>query len=134
MSGVRGSTSTLRKLSKTLRSISAVAAVKIAKKAAPPLTGEFAGDFDAGLTAHGDPRPLGVEGNALSLVQSGDTRRDIKFTSDGGTKIRAVLGTKYAKYLIGKYGILPSGTLPTEWQKLLAKVSEAELDRLMGGV
>ena len=133
MSGVKGNIGSLRAFRKKLLTVSRVAAIKIAKKAAPAVTGEATGSYDSGQTVHGDPRPLGVEGNALSLVLSGTTRGAMKFVSDGGTKIRAVLGTKYAKFLIGKYGILPTGALPTSWQKRLAKVSEAELDRHMGG-
>jgi hypothetical protein len=41
-----------------------------------------------------------------------------------GTITRCVLGTDYARFLIGKYGILPSGrgVLPHEWGKAIAEV------------
>jgi len=108
-----------------------VASIKIAKRIAAELTAKAGSDYDAGLTAYGDPRPLGVHGNALSLWATGDTRRDLAFKSDGGTKVRAVLGTPYAKYLIGKYQILPNRTLPVNWQKLLEQWAEYELDQHM---
>ena len=127
----RGNTSSMRAFAKKLRTVSRVAAVQIAKKAAPEVTGELTGDFDAGQTAYGTPRPLGVNGNPLSLVASGATRGDLGFKSDGGTKLRAVLPTKYAKYLIGKYGILPVGGLPTAWSKLLAKTANSVIDKHM---
>ena len=62
-------------------------------------------------------------GAAMSLVQSGVTRSSLRFVAVG-TIVRVALGTKYAKYLIGKYKILPSGNapIPAKWRESLEKV------------
>jgi hypothetical protein len=71
-------------------------------------------DFDTGRTVYDAPRPRGVDGGELSLVRTGTTRRELRFRQLG-TQIRCVLPTRYAKYLIGKYSVLPNGPLPAGW-------------------
>ncbi len=75
-------------------------------------------------------------GGALSLVQTGATRARVVFVANG-TIVRCVLGTKYARYLIGKYGILPNGNaaIPVEWQDTLQlNVNAAIRDFMSEGV
>lgn len=93
---------------------------EVAFRAAPVLTTAAAASFDAGRTVYGDARNQGVKGGALTLVRSGDTRRTVKFVSNGRI-VRCVLGTPYAKYLIGRYGILPNGNaaMPHAWRTSL---------------
>jgi hypothetical protein len=74
--------------------------------------------FTSGRNVYGDARPTGADGHALSLVKSGKTRRTIEFVANG-TIVRCVLGTRYARYLIGRFGILPNGTLPAQWSAAL---------------
>lgn len=132
MSAVKGDTRSLREFAKRLRAVPTKAAITIAKAAAPKISALASAAYDGGQTVHGTARPGGVSG-PLTLVQSGATRAQVRFVSDGGTKIRAVLGTKYARYLIGKYQILPSGALPTVWAQLLGKVAADELAALLAG-
>ena len=62
-----------------------------------------------------------AEGGRLNLRETGATRSDVYFVAIG-TLVRAQLGPKYAKYLIGKYKILPSqGPLPSRWSEALGR-------------
>ena len=95
----------------------------VAYRGAPVITGMATASFDAGQNVYGDARPSAKGGGALTLLRSGDTRRTVKFVSAGRT-IRCVLGTPYARYLIGKYGILPNGNaaVPATWREGLDRV------------
>ena len=70
---------------------------------------------------YGDARPKGVDGRPLTLVRTGRTRSMVRFSATG-TIVRAVLAVPYAKYLIGKYEILPNGRLPSTWRKTITRV------------
>lgn len=94
----------------------------VAKDAAEVLTAEVRESFSAGSTVYDTPRPLSVDGAPLTLVKSGRTKADLVFVAIG-TIVRAQLGTKYAKFLVGKYKVLPS-SLPAAWR--------AKLEQLVG--
>lgn len=136
MSSVRGSTRNLREIGRELSELPLSAAIETAQAAAGEITGQAGATYDAGQNVYGGPRPLGVRGNPLSLKRSGAVRGDMRFVSDGGTKIRAVLGERYAKYLVGKYRILPIGAsaLPTAWLSGIDRIAREQLDRLWSRV
>lgn len=96
----------------------------VAKDAVGFLNNELTGDFDAGRTVYGDPRPLAIGkktvGQRLTLKKSGATRAELGFTAIG-TIVRAVLGRKYQKFLVGKYKVLPA-SLPAKWREGLEKI------------
>ena len=121
-----GNIGKLRDLAKRLQSIPTTVAQNVARAVAPELTSVARADFDAGRTAYGAARPLGKGGQALSLVKSGITQGSIRFV-DIGTRVRAVLGARYAKYLVGKYGILPKGPLPRAWATTIDATARAEI-------
>ena len=122
MSSVRHKGENVRTLAKRLRSLGAVAAQRIASRSAPVLTTTSQADFNSGRTAYGDARPAGKQGNQLTLVSTGATRATLRFGAQG-TAIRAVLTTKWARYLIGKYRVLPIGRVPTKWKASIAGIS-----------
>lgn len=95
----------------------------VAMKSAPGLTSAARKDYQRGRNAYGDKRPLGVRGNALTLNESGDTFRTVRFRRSG-TIVEAVLGTQYARFLIGKYKILPASreAVPANWKRLLDRI------------
>lgn len=101
---------------------------RVASAAAPALTGAAGASFDAGRTAYDTPRPLGVDGNALALRATGATREMVRFVANG-TILRCVLGTRYARYLIGKYAILPASkaAIPAGWRALIAATADREI-------
>jgi hypothetical protein len=106
-------------LRRTLGSIGA----DVAKRAAPELTVLTRVAFGSNTTVYDKARPAGVDGQALSLVKSGATRAALGFVNAAGTTIvKCVLPTAWAKFLIGKYKILPSGTLPAAWRRRLTQV------------
>jgi len=113
---------------------------RIANLGAKSLTEIARKDYLAGRNVYGEARVLGENGNALTLIKSGDTLRDLQFEAKG-TRIRVVLGTPYAKYLVGKYRILPVGSggeLPTMWRGAIKIIVLRELakgvDRMRGSL
>lgn len=111
----------IREFKAHLQALPITVAEDIAKQAAPLLTAFVQQAFDSGVNVYGDARPVGVDGQSLTLVHTGDTRRALKFVRDG-TLIRAHLGPRYARYLIGKYRILPMGdrtAMPVAWVRAL---------------
>jgi hypothetical protein len=99
----------------------------VAKDGEAILTQLVQGDFDGARTVFGDARPVGVNGKPLSLVKSGRTRAALSFVAIG-TILRAQLPTRHAKYLIGKYRILPSGRIPAAWSEALLRIVREHFD------
>ena len=118
--GLKGNLSSLKGLKQTIRALPVTIAADVAKRAAPALTSEARDAFVSNTTVYGESRPAGVHGQPLSLVQSGATRDALRFVSIG-TIVRCVLPTRWARFLIGKYAILPNGALPVGWSKSLAQ-------------
>ncbi len=106
--------SSLNRLRASIRDLPLRIRAEVATKAAGILTARLRDDFDSGRTVYGASRPLSVAGTALDLTVSGKTHGALAFVSVG-TIVRAQLSTRYAKYLVGKYKILPS-SLPAAWR------------------
>lgn len=123
---LRGDPKKFAELRRMLRTIPAVTAQRVAARVAPALSGLAGAAYDAGRTVYGDPRPESVTGAPLDLVETGATRPRVKFEATG-TQVRAVLGTRYARFLIGKYRILPMGQLPVEWSRQIGDAVRAEI-------
>ena len=92
----------------------------VASASAPGLTQRTQGAYDGGKTVYGEARPAGVDG-PLTLERTGSTRSAVRFVANGRI-VRCVLPTKYAKYLVGKFKILPNGAMPAEWSRYLAEL------------
>jgi hypothetical protein len=131
VSGLFGNPASLAILAKRLRDVPKVTAQRIAARVAPELTSRAQESFAAGTSVYGDAWPPGA-GGPYDLVDSGNTRKSIKFVSIG-TIVRAKLGTPYAKYLVGKYKILPIGSsqMPTAWQEAVGAIAREEIDRVL---
>lgn len=119
--GVRGDLSSIQKLKSRLRDLPRTIAHDVAQKAAPEMTDLTKAAFTSGRSVYGESRPAGADGQQLTLEKSGAVRAQLGFKATG-TVVRCVLGPKYAKYLIGKYGILPNGALPAEWSQKLTEL------------
>lgn len=130
---LKGDTRTLRNLNKRLTQMPKMLAQQVAREAAQEITALAQASYDSGQTVYGDARPRGVHGNELSLVETGFTRAALRFVSDGGTKIRAALGRPYARFLIGKYRILPIGNaaLPFAWAARLKALVQKHAERAL---
>jgi len=83
--------------------------------------------YDSGVDVFGAARPLGADGAPLTLVSTRATKNQLRFVATLN-QIRAVLTTPWARYLIGKYGILPNGggAMPTAWRKMINDVARQE--------
>lgn len=113
---IRTGNAALGGLKSRLRALPVTLAHAIAQRAAPALAGLATGAYDGGRTVYGESRPTGVNGQPLDLEETGATRRTVNFSASGRI-VRAALGTPYARYLIGKYRILPNGPLPVGWKQ-----------------
>jgi hypothetical protein len=116
----------IRDLKKKIQQLPLTVAHTVAQRAAPEMTRLTKAAYSGGKTAYGGPRPTGTGGRRLGLVRTGATEQSVGFHA-AGTVIRCVLGTKYAKYLIGKYQILPSRTIPRDWMLRLRQITQEAL-------
>ncbi len=121
MGALKGNLSSLNDLKKVLRKMPITVAHDVAKRSAPVMTTETRAAFKGGRSVYGEARDKGADGQALDLVDTGAVALGLHFVAIG-TVLRARLGPDYAKYLIGKYGILPNGALPTRWARLLSEI------------
>lgn len=118
---LKGNVNDLRKLQKRIKAFPIAAAEEVSRKAAPAFTQLTNQAFNSRQTVYGEARPEGVNGNPLTLVGTGPgmrTKDTLRFVQIG-TIVRCVLGTDHAKYLIGKYRILPMGEMPSKWSNKL---------------
>lgn len=120
-SSVKQSGGSIRDVKRSIAALPTTIAHDVATRGAPVLTALALTSFDSNQSVYGDPRPLGVDGEQLTLERTGATRRTLRFTSSG-TIMRCVLGTKYARFLIGKYSVLPNGAMPEAWRAALGTV------------
>lgn len=131
MSALKGDLRTLGRLKAALRKLPITASARIATQAAPAITDLAGGAYDSAQTVYGRARPRSVDGKALSLDRTGDTRRALAFIATG-RDIRTARLPQYARYLIGKYDILPNGPLPAAWRarmtEIAARVLTAEIE------
>lgn len=112
----------INSLKRALRNAPLTVTARIAARAAPAMS-DLAQDAHAsGRTAYGSARPRGVDGEALTLDRTGETRRALSFVATG-RDIRTTRLPRYAKYLIGKYSILPNGPLPVAWRERLRDIA-----------
>jgi hypothetical protein len=118
---VRGDFDTLNRFKANLRRLPVSLAHDVAQRAAPDMTGLATSAYNSGRTVYDAPRPPSVNGGPLQLRRTGDTEKTLRFKADGRI-VRCVLGTRYAKYLIGKYGVLPMGRIPARWQARLVEL------------
>jgi hypothetical protein len=126
---------TTRGIRASLKSLPISMAHDIASQVAPDFTRRTRTAYLGGKTVYGDERPEGKHG-PLTLQRTGATFRTTRFVQTG-TVVRCALGPKYAKYLIGKYKILPVGdrsALPTAWSRsvddIAARVFVAQTQRI----
>ncbi len=124
--GLKGDLGKIHSFKAALRDMPRTLAADVAKRAAPAMTDLTQASFDSGQTVYGDARPRGAEGQPLTLRKTGATEAQMRFVSVG-TIVRCVLGPKYARYLIGKYSILPNGAMPVKWaERLRTLVAESK--------
>lgn len=111
-------------LKRALKSLPVTSVARIAARAAPAMSELAQGAHATGKTVYDRPRPRGVDGDPLSLERTGATKSALQFVATG-RDIRTVKLPRYAKYLIGKYGLLPGGkgALPPAWRDRLREIA-----------
>lgn len=121
--GVKGNFETLDTWRKRLQQAPIRMAQAVAQGSAPKLTTLARAAYDGGRNVYGESRQPGAGGKRLTLKRTGATYGTVRFVAVG-TITRCVLGTDYARFLIGKYGILPSGrgVLPYDWGQAIGNV------------
>lgn len=124
MPGLRGNPATLRALAKSLQQEPRVLAQRTAARVAPVVSSMAQASYDGGQTVYGDARPAGVTG-PLDLYVSGKTRGSLGAVAIG-TIVRFVLSTRAARYLVGKYRILPMGAMPVQWSRAIGEIARQE--------
>lgn len=127
---LRGNPQKIKDVARRLRELPTTVAQDVAGKVAPDITARAKASYSAGETVYSDARPAGEHG-ALTLVKSGATLASLAFVAIG-TRIRCQLGTRWAKYLIGKYRILPMGRMPYQWSERIGAVVKDTIDRTLG--
>jgi hypothetical protein len=120
--GLRGDITKVSDIKRAINDLPRSVAHDVAQRAAPALTAMTREAYDGGRSVYGEARPASkVTGAALTLKKTGAVARQLGATVTG-TVVRFVLGPKYSKYLIGKYGILPNGGLPAAWSEKLSEL------------
>lgn len=123
----------IRALQNSLRRMPITAAASIAQRYAPEASRLARDAFDGGSTAYGSARPRAVSGGALTLRRTGATRAALAFIATG-RQVRLTKLPRYARYLIGKYDILPNGPLPQAWRdRITAIAAEVLYAQIHGG-
>jgi hypothetical protein len=124
----------LAQLSQDLRRLPRVVALKIAEACAPRITELASKSFEQSETPYGVPWAPGAEGQTVTLRKTGVLAKQIRYVAIG-TKLRVALGTRYAKYQIGKRPVFPrqDAALPDDYRAVIertaADVVKAEMSR-----
>ena len=116
----------IQSLKRALSKAPITSVARIAARAAPAMSALAGEAYDGGRTVYDSPRPRGVDGQGLSLERTGATRAALNFVATG-RDIRTARLPSYAKFLIGKYSVLPNGPLPVAWRERLREIAAAVL-------
>lgn len=130
---LHGDTRTLRSLQRALKKLPITASARIAARSAPAMSELARSAFDSGESVYGPARPRGVDGQRLTLEKTGRTRGSLDFAATG-RDIRLVRLPNYARFLIGKYDILPNGPLPLSWRERMTRIAAEVLHAEIFGV
>jgi len=134
VSGLRGDLSKLRRLEASLRELPRTIGQKVAAQSASTITALARGTYHAGQNAYGDAWDPGADGERVTLHRSG---RLGQFSYVAiGTRLRAALGPKYARYQVGRRPIFPrnGARLPVAYVGALrAKAGEIIRAEMGGG-
>ena len=117
----------IHKFAQGLRELPRLVANRAATLAAERLTEVARGTFERSENAYGRSWILSSKGERVTLRDTGSLARTIRYKAIG-TRIRVELGTRYAKYQVGRRPIFPTQTsaLPPAYVAALkASVAEA---------
>jgi hypothetical protein len=129
--GLHGDISKIRSLERSIRELPRVLGAKVAAAAAAKITEMNRATFAAGQNAYGDRWLPGVDGKDVDLRATGTLAGSISYHA-AGTRLRAHLGPPYAKYVVGKRPVLPTGKLPLKMAEALRVTTSAVIGSELG--
>lgn len=132
---LRGNPQSLRDYAKRMQRVASPSTVeRIVREGSSVLTAQLQSDFDSGNTAYGDARPSGRHG-PVTLRKTGRLASFLRFAAVGRL-MRAVLAVPYARFMIGRFQILPrgGGKLPYKWSEQLGGIARRVMSDTMRGV
>jgi hypothetical protein len=114
----------LSQFASDLKRLPRVVAIRVAEESAPILTALAKETFDAGENAYGNTWKEGKKGQRVTLRKTGALASFLRYVAIG-SKLRVALGTKYAKYQIGKRPVFPrqNGELPVSYSQALQRTA-----------
>lgn len=114
------------KLAGVLRALPTTLAQRVAAKAAPLISELAEQSYDASQDPYGVAWAPAKDGSTVSLKRTGNLRGLLRYVAIG-TRLRVALGTRYAKYQIGKRPVYPRpGLLPAAYSAKLEEVVQTE--------
>ena len=130
----------IRRMRRDMEALSVDAARQVADRGATELTAQARAAFSSGQSVYG-------VGRSVTLVDTGNVRDTIAATTDGQRYIRFPMAPDtsrrvaskgpYMRYLIGRYGILPSGTgqeMPHTWHASMEVITKEALEYYSGRI
>jgi hypothetical protein len=127
---MRGDLSKLRALERNLRDLPRVVGAKVAIATAQTITDLARKTFAAGENAFADTWAPGMHGQKVTLRKSGALAR-FSYVAVG-TRLRAALGPRYARYQVGKRPVFPRSRLPVAYVQALRAKSNEVIQRELG--
>jgi len=130
--GLKGDYRKTRELEKRISDLPRMLGIEVARSCADIISRLARASFDASCNAFYDPWDPSAKGETVTLVKSGALRSGIRYVAIG-TRLRAQLGPKYAKYQVGKRAVFPTSVLPPAYKKAIdeaaAKIIAAQLGK-----
>lgn len=134
--GLIGDVNKIRAIEKAFLRFPKVAARILTKRVASKITALGRATFNAGQNAYGDEWEPLADGSPATLVRSGALAKGVEYVANGRL-LRARLGPRYAKYVIGKRPIFPQkkAKLPPSYNAAIRETLPSVIvDMLKGGV
>lgn len=114
----------LRQFATDLRRLPRTVSQRVTSTAAPAITALAKATFAAGTDPYGHAWAPGVDGQSVTLRQTGDLEKFVFYVGIGRA-LRVSLGVKHARYQIGKRPVFPrqDGALPASYVQTLSRIA-----------
>lgn len=128
-----GNVAKLKNFAASLRQLPVVVGQKVAASVAAPLTSIAQGNFAASEDPYGNAWAPGVDGQRITLRQTGALARGLVYVAIG-RKLRMRLGPDYSRYQVGKRRVAPAqgAVLPTTYSSAIVETTSAVIHAELG--
>lgn len=123
----------LGELKKAIQDLPRTLGIKVAKACADVISGMARRTFAASQDSFGDPWAPSNAGKTVTLKRSGDLAKGVDYVATG-TRLRARLGPRYAKYQVGLRSVFPRSSLPLAYRKAIDKKAREIIGASLGRV